>query len=305
MRRGGRAVRWALGIGVLGVLVVGLDWREVVGHLAGADLPLAALGVAGLSAIHLAGAATWRALLRRLGGVVLPWRQVMGEYYAAQALGGITPANLGGDAYRVQALRGAGHGTDAALWPVVVQRVTSYLALSLLAAAALPVLGSTAGPAVGGAVWALAASFVVLGGAAVVFRARRSGRLPRAGQSAARTALVGIGGGLVFHAGSVLLTYVLVVSLVPAVPAVPVLAAIAVARLALAVPLTPSGLGIQEGLLSLLFAGLGLPASAALAAMVLSRCALLLTASLGSAALLGGRGPRRAAATHPDLRRVA
>jgi uncharacterized protein (TIRG00374 family) len=58
-----------------------------------------------------------------------------------------------------------------------------------------------------------------------------------------------------------------------------------VARLALTVPISPSGLGFQEGALSVLFVGLGLPAETALAALLLSRVSLLATTVIGAAAM--------------------
>jgi uncharacterized protein (TIRG00374 family) len=69
-----------------------------------------------------------------------------------------------------------------------------------------------------------------------------------------------------------------------------------VARLALAVPLLPSGLGVQEGMLGLLFVGLGMPPDTALAAMLLARTSLVLTTALGAMLLLRSRAlPEREA----------
>src|SRR5439155_27169079 len=80
----------------------------------------------------------------RMAGVRLGWRALLSWYYAAQALGGVTPANVGGDAYRAYQLRAAGHRFEASVAPVVVQRATSYLGLSVLGVLALVVLASSA-----------------------------------------------------------------------------------------------------------------------------------------------------------------
>jgi uncharacterized membrane protein YbhN (UPF0104 family) len=285
-------LRWSAGIGLVSVIVLGVDLGGVAKHIAGADSVLIAVGVIGLSAIHLLGAATWRLLVRRLGGLWLPWRLAVTRYYAAQALGSVTPANLGGDAYRVYAVGGAGHPAAASLWPVVMQRATSFAALSLLAWFGLVPLWALAGPAIEIVVLGAIGSLLLVAGVVLVLAtAQRRGGL-RAGQS--RRGLIGAAAvglllGIAFHAGCIVLGYLLVLAVAPDAPAVPVLAAVAVARLSIALPLTPSGLGIQEGLLSLMFAGLGMAPAVAVAAMLLSRLALLLTAALGTLALVSAR----------------
>jgi uncharacterized membrane protein YbhN (UPF0104 family) len=301
-------LRWAIGIALVLLLLVGIDLAGVVDRLAGASLPLATAGVLGLTAIHLLGALTWRTLVRQLGGVALPWRETVSSYYAAQALGSVTPANLGGDAYRIYALGTAGHRAAASVWPVVVQRATSYLTLSLLAGLALVPLSALDQPVLTVVFVGLVASLVLVGAVLVLLGGPgRRGllrllRLAEADAAAAAAAqpvggseigrrrlAVAIAGGVVlglaFHGASIGLTYLLVISVAPATSALPVLAALAVARLSIALPLTPSGLGVQEGLLALLFGGLGMAPAAALAALLLSRVALLLTGLLGAVAL--------------------
>jgi uncharacterized membrane protein YbhN (UPF0104 family) len=75
----------------------------------------------------------------------------------------------------------------------------------------------------------------------------------------------------------------------PAAVGVPVVAAIIVARLSLAVPILPSGLGANEAILVLLFSGLGLAPQTALAGLLLGRVALVLTTLVGASLLLFGR----------------
>jgi uncharacterized membrane protein YbhN (UPF0104 family) len=69
----------------------------------------------------------------------------------------------------------------------------------------------------------------------------------------------------------------------------PVVAAIVVARLSLAIPILPSGLGANEAILAVLFTGLGLFPQAAIAGLLLGRVALLLTTLVGASVLLLGR----------------
>jgi uncharacterized membrane protein YbhN (UPF0104 family) len=239
--------------------------------------------------------------------VWLGWRTALGMYYAAQAIGGITPANIGGDVHRAATLRGSGHGWSVAVAPLIVQRATSYLALSGLSVLALAVLatgaqvagtivviGGVFAVAVGLAAWLLLAPPRPLRGAhARLVRLiggtgePDGGRVNRLGVATAIGLLTGLG----FHAISIGLTWLLVMAIDPAVPNVPVLAALTVARLSLAVPITPSGLGIQEGALAFLFAGLGLAPDVALAAMLLARLSLLLTTGVGVTLLLRPRPP--------------
>ena len=94
-------------------------------------------------------AAGWRAIHGRTTGRWLSWRGTLELSYAAQAIGGVTPANLGGDVHRATALRRSGTGWDAAVAPLLVQRATSYLALSALAIAACAILAVRA-PMAGG-----------------------------------------------------------------------------------------------------------------------------------------------------------
>jgi uncharacterized membrane protein YbhN (UPF0104 family) len=226
-------------------------------------------------------------------------------YYPAQALGGVTPANIGGDAYRVVAVRDASAGWGPAVAPVLVQRATSYLALALLAMPAIGLL--LFGRHVSGAVLPAAVGLSALAGAVGVVMllaparlARLWTRLPWMAATAnpevgswqrppIRSVVTGTGLGLAFHGVSVLLTALLIAAVDPSAVGMPVVAAIVVARLSLAIPILPSGLGANEAILALLFTGLGLSPQAAIAGLLLGRVALLLTTLVGASLLLFGR----------------
>ena len=104
----------------------------------------------------------------------------------------------------------------------------------------------------------------------------------------------GFGLGLLFHGSSLLLGLVLVRAVDPVASAQPwlVLGALAVARLSLAVPLSPNGIGIQEGLLAILFVQLGLPADVAIAAALLNRLGFVATAAVGLLCLIAPASAR-------------
>jgi uncharacterized membrane protein YbhN (UPF0104 family) len=299
------AARWAFGIGVVGLVVVGLDGAEVMARIRAANGPLVVVAVLGLTAVHAVGAATWAILCRQLAGLRLGWATALRVYYPAQALGGVTPANIGGDAYRVVAVRDASAGWGAAVAPVLVQRATSYLSLALLA---LPAIGLLLfGRHVSGAVLPAAVVLSALAGAVGVVMllaparlARLWSRLPWMAATAnpevgswqrppIRSVVTGTGLGLAFHGVSVLLTALLIAAVDPSAVGMPVVAAIVVARLSLAIPILPSGLGANEAILALLFTGLGLSPQAAIAGLLLGRVALLLTTLVGASLLLFGR----------------
>lgn len=287
--------RWAIGIAILVALVVTFNPADIGAVLATASLPLVLLGIAGLTGLHLLGAATWRALTRRLAGVRLVWWPAVRTYYAAQALGGFTPASVGSDVYRVATRRGAGDSLRGAMLPVLVQRATSYLAVALLGAVALLVASRPTSFTVGVTIGALLVSLVVLGTASLVIsgpgplgavRDRLLGPGDTHTKGMAGAVGIGLGLGLAFHALGIGLTYLLVLAVEPGATAAAALAAVAIARVSLLVPITPSGLGIQEAVLAALFVGIGLPPESALAASLLARLSLVVTALIGAGAML-------------------
>ena len=299
-----RWVRWLAGIGLVVLVATQVDLGGTAAQLRQANGWLAMPAIGGLVAVHLLGARTWLILQRQLHVAVAPWGTLVHQYYVAQAVGGITPANLGADAYRFHAASRDGQGWSAAARPIVIQRATSSVAVSLLGVGALAFL--PAGLSVAG--WIVSGALLVgLGSAALIaiIQLRRAGRgveTPRAAAGVARAVATGLGLGLLFHVTSLLLVYALVASVTDQGHPAQVLAALAVARLSILIPFTPSGLGIQEGALAFLFVGLGLPAEVALAASVLNRLALLVTVLLGGVLLARGR-PRlaeRKAAAEPE-----
>jgi uncharacterized membrane protein YbhN (UPF0104 family) len=293
------AIRWAVGLAVLGLLVAFVDLGGIAARLSRADLRLAVPAIGGLVLVHVIAAGAWRRLLRELAGVSLGWAATLRLYYTAQLVGTFTPANVGADVYRVVAVGGGASRAQLAQ-PVLVQRLTSIVALvcfGIAGALALRIAGLgpfVAAVAVVGASVALVSLAVASPTSAPGWVARLAGRVGWAAVGTAssngrlRSALRdGLGLGLVFHGTSLLLGLVLVRAVDPATSAEPwlVLGALAVARLSLAVPLSPNGIGIQEGLLAILFVQLGLPAETALAAALLNRIAFIATALVGLAGL--------------------
>lgn len=308
-----RATRFGVGLAILLLVVVGVSPAAIAEHLGDASVGLVVVGVTGLVAAHLIAAAGWRAILATSSGIALPWRTAVTLYYAAQAIGGVTPANLGGDVHRAVTLRGSGHGWSVAVAPVIVQRATSYLALAALALVATVTLA--AGTELGASIVVIGLAFSVAVAAAALLLLAPPGpmrplharlvRLVSGGTEAtdariehlAPASMLGMATGVAFHAAGIGFTWLIVVAVDPSLPAPPVVAALTLARLGLAVPLSPSGLGVQEGVLAALLSALGLPPQGALAAMLLARIALVLTTLIGVALLL--RPTPRLPAAHP------
>lgn len=297
------AARWALGGAIVGFLLLRFDTRAVAETLQHADFRIAGPAILGLVAIHLLGAAAWRDLSIRLADVRLGWWQTITHYYAAQAVGSMTPANLGADAYRLAAVREPARGWATLLLPIVVQRVTSYVALSLVALAVLVLLpdsASTLPIVLAGTVFIVVSSVVLLFvrrphlvGGALRFLPQRMRPDLRGTTLAGRDWIPALGSGislaLAFHLGSIAMVYLLVVALGGHAAAGPVIASIAVARLTILIPLSPSGLGFQEAALSVLFLQIGLTAEMALATALLNRLAMVATMALGAALIVSGR----------------
>jgi glycosyltransferase 2 family protein len=301
------AARWTLGCAIVAFLLVRFDPRAVAGTLQHVELRIAVPAILGLVAIHLLGAVAWHDLSLRLADVHLAWWQTISHYYAAQAVGSVTPANLGADAYRLAAVREPARGWATLLLPIVVQRVTSYLALSLVALGAVALLpGSpTTLPIVLACIGFILASSVVvlfirrphLFGWPLRLLPQRMRPDLRGPTHTARQWIAALTTGtslaLAFHLGSIAMVYALVLALGGHGAAGPILACIAIARLSILIPLSPSGLGFQEAALSVLFLQIGLSPEMALATALLNRLALVLTVALGTALMVGRRAGTR------------
>jgi uncharacterized membrane protein YbhN (UPF0104 family) len=283
-------LRILIGILLLAVLVATLDLRTIVARVQAANLWLVLFAVSGLTLDHALAGVAWREISRLVRAGEMPWWAAIRSYYIAQAFGGLTPGNVGGDAYRVLALRRDGQNWSNSALPVLIQRATSFLSLAALGAVGIVVLPKASGIGIPLLVAGVALALGLALPIALLLRRRQplaalreleDGANPgrRAGVLPALS--VGLILGLAFHAVGIALAYVLVIAVEPGIGSPAVLGALAVARLTIAIPLSPSGLGIQEGALALLFVGLGLHVETALAASLLGRLSLVSTTAIG------------------------
>jgi hypothetical protein len=308
------ALRWAVALALIAIVFSRFDLAATAARIGQASLILAVPAIAGLVAIHLVGAVAWRRLLERFAGIRSDWRSAIRLYYASQAVGSVTPGNLGADVYRIATVD-AGTSRRTAAIPILLQRLTSTLALGVLAALGVVVLRwqDLASAAVATSAALLAPA--VLLAATVAWRfvhpnvgRRLVRRFPtvRPDPRADAIALLrdGFGLGLVFHAASIGLGWVLIVAVDPSMTgrSLDVLAILAIARLSVVLPISPAGLGVQEAAVGILFAEAGLDPQVALAGILLNRVALLIVVVIGAASLLRRHGA--AASPQPATRRA-
>ncbi len=177
---------------VSGALIVYLIWRADPAKIweawRGADLALVALALA----LQLLGVAisAWKWNLILAGrGQQQPFRWVLGAYLAGQFANNILPTTVGGDALRVAQLgRRIGSYSEAGA-SVFLERLTGFIALSLIALAALAAIALGVGRAIATSpllFWvtigfsALAATALIAAFVAPRLLSRFGGRIPAA-----------------------------------------------------------------------------------------------------------------------------
>jgi len=283
-----KAVMMALSFTMLAGMAFVYNPREVVSRVHDVDWALAALAVGGLASVHVLQVELWRVMSLALNGIRLPRRLAVTAYFAGQAFGGTTPGNLGGDFYRTISVKTPGVSWREALGPILGQRIISYGTVFCLAALAgglslASERGLTVPAFLGGA---LSVGLFWVGRRRLVQRLEQAVArfiptyrhvLARA-MSASRTA---ISLGIAFHLASVVLMYALLVSIGETPPLLPTVGLLLVARAVSLLPITPYGLGLQEGSLVLLLPALGVGPESALAVSLLARLGVILVVCIG------------------------
>jgi uncharacterized membrane protein YbhN (UPF0104 family) len=286
------------GLVILGGLLLLYDPREVASRLRDVRWAIALPAMAGLTLIHLLQVETWRQLSERMTGLRLSRTGACRSYYAGQALGAVTPANLGADFYRAFTLKNGSGGWDGVVAPIVGQRAISAIALVVLAGASLAVKTTAS---LDFSPTHSVIGLALIGSCLVAYRYRPSltglrTRLPASlrvlADFDARGFALPFLLATLFHAGSVLLAYTLVLAVHADAPLFATVQLLLIARLTTLLPITPYGLGFQEASLALLLPGVGLSEAGALAVSVLNRLAMLVTAGVGISALLAGQSDR-------------
>jgi glycosyltransferase 2 family protein len=287
----GRIGRVVVLVAIAWYLLSSVDLAGALERAGRANPVIVTAAVLTLTGVHIVAALNWRSIVARLGGDPMSRLAAIRAYYASQALGGITPGNLGGDAYRVVAVRSVGGDWADAAMGVLVQRATSFAALAILGLVALVALPDVVG--VAAPLIVAAVGLALLLAVPVLVLLRRGRHLAGIGRRRLFVAAMslGLGGGALFHVIAIGASYALVIAVDPSASGVSIVAALTLARLSLAVPIAPSGIGVQEGALAALFILLGASPETAVAASLLGRLSLLTTTGIGLALVARRRSP--------------
>lgn len=298
-----KPLRWLLGFGLIAAILLTSDWDTFVSALGDASWTLAVPAIAGLVIANLVPAGTWKLLLQRLSGIRISWPLAARAYYASRALGSFTPASIGGDVYRYYLLKDENNLWASVAIPILAQRLLNYTALLILAGVAVLLLPTSASTRM---VIGLS-EFTFLGVVILSWVAFKKWNLnirrflpqqiKKMAQRLAITHYSGFLGTLkdgllqsfLFHLVAIALSYLLVLSLGLDGPFLATLAVLTLARTAMHLPVSPSGFGLQEGALALLFPHIGLASEAGLAVSVLNRLSLLITIAIGALCLGFGK----------------
>jgi uncharacterized membrane protein YbhN (UPF0104 family) len=257
----------------------GLD--QLAAAARGADLRLYGLALALAFAGILVRAARWLALLRAVGARV-PYGRAVYLYFVGAFFNAFLPTGFGGDVVRVLEI-GPGATSQQAAGTALVDRLTGFIMLFVLALAALPFAYRLLPANLALLIAGLAAA--VLAGSALLFEGRLlrrlTGWLPRAlslagdawiGRTYAVITAIGWRGLLAALFWSLLFNLLLIAenvlvarALGLGAPAGVFFLFVPVTTATLLVPISISGLGVREGLNVTLFGQVGVGAASAVA----------------------------------------
>lgn len=274
-------LRIALSAGLLSWILANTGLERLTATLHNADAGLYALAVSIALFCVTVRAVRWQVLLRAVG-VRLPFMQVARLYYIGAFFNTFLPTGFGGDVVRVLEI-GPQATSNQAAGTVVVDRLTGFMALFMLALLALPLAASALPLPVTALV--AGAGLAVLGGSALLFEGRvlraLTRRLPRAlslagdgwlGRTYAVITACGwraiagaVGISLVFNALMMLAAWLIARALMIPVSAATLIAFVPLATTALLLPISISGLGVREGIFITLFATVGVSDAQAVA----------------------------------------
>lgn len=310
-RRWWPVVRLAIGVALLVLVIVQVGGREILGHLMTIDPWYFALGCLLLLLGQWLNALRWRWLL----AAALPDPPRMSYLYALVIVGMffnfLLPSTVGGDVVRAEMVKGSVGGRTHAYFSIVVARMLGFL--GILALGLLAVVGAFA--AIG---WfdpqlTLGAAAVVLPATALAAWLLSGPDLSRVSErSSPRIAAslqrvqealsdyascpgvlwrVFVMAVIANAVGTVGVVWALAEGLSVPAPAYFHFIAVPLVLLVALVPVSINGLGLREGAFALLYAKVGVDASAAVSLSLAFTAVLALLSALGGLILLL---PRRA-----------
>ncbi|MDP9071727.1 MAG: flippase-like domain-containing protein [Actinomycetota bacterium] len=283
-------------------------WRPATLLWVGAALAVTAVGI-------LLSAVRWQRVLVALG---LPARTptLVRHYLASLFVGNFLPSTIGGDVLRASRLAAANGEAPATVASVVLERLTGWLVLPVLAVFALfvnPGLRRVAPGPAGTALTISVATLVLLGVLLALAASSRPGRLLPGSEAWRRfTSAVHLGlrrvrnhpglafeiltVGFAYQLAMVLSAFLAAKALGLAVGWTAILAFFPVVAMIQVIPVTFSGLGTREAALVFFLHPLGVPQADAFALGLLVYFITLAVSLLGAPAFAVGGRPARAVA---------
>ncbi len=294
-----------LSLGLLALIFREIGWRKILGALQGAQLSHLAAALA----IYLAGiflrAYRWRILLAALG-MNAPLSRLTELYLVGTFFNNFLPTGIGGDVVRVYELSKDSDRPAESIGTVLLDRATGFLALFLMAAAALVFAHRLIAPSVAAAILLLflaswAGSWALLqrdrleswGLLKLIAKLKPVHEIYEAVYACGLRAIGGaLAVSLAFNLLLIAVNYLIALSLGVQVSIWYFLVFIPLISLSLIFPLSLSGLGVREGGYVYLFAQAGVPAPLALAMSLLFYALNVATGLIGGVlyALEGARG---------------
>ena len=294
------AVRTAVSVGILAVLLHRLDWHQLSGVLRGIRPGYVALAPVCLAAAFLFGAVRWHTLLSAMG-ISQSVRRCYAIYLIGHFYNMVLPGAISGDAIRISlcALNARG-GIGGCTFAVLLERAGGMASLFVLGAVGALVISPAMADALGGApvraLPAVAAGILAAGGLCFWVGRRiparlyeRRGRfIARAGELASRAASLTprvlasfFVCSALFQMSDIVGTYFIARSLGVVLPFTLFLVVVPVVFVATLLPISLGGLGVREGAFVYLLGLVGVDASSALALSLLVYCNRLLLCGVG------------------------
>lgn len=308
------AVKLALSIGLVAVLLWFVDWRESLARLADASAGWTALALAVNASALALSAWRWRGLLGLLGPR-LPLGTAVRLYWIGAFFSSMLPSSVGGDTVRLALARRAG-GMAPVAASILAERATGLAVLVALAAGA----ALAAPELVGGGALPAAAGVVVLGlglvaaplaarrlagaglaprllglvpgkvGKAVADVARALSAYRGRGRALAGTCAVSV----VYNALLALFQYLVIRAVGGQVALTDALLIAPVVMVVHGLPISVAGIGLSEGAFVVLYGRAGLGYEVALAAALMRRLLVTLIALVGGVLWVASNDAARA-----------
>jgi len=310
------AVRIAVSAALLAFLVSRVHLDTVLPRRPGTETIFwLSLGVATSIVGIVLSAWRWQRVLDVLGTPV-SLRTLTSHYFAGQFLGNVLPSTIGGDVLRVSRGGRSTGSTPIAFASVVLERLTGFVALPLLAFAGLATTPAIFGDRAGWIALAIAVGAVVV--LAVILAIAASPKL--AGRFADHEnwmRFIGavhesvltirrhpsrsfelLGAALAYQVTTVLVVWCAVNTMNVDLPFTAVLAFAPVVAMAQVLPLSLSGLGVREGMLVLLLATFDVSPGRAIGVGLCWYAMTLLSSIAGAPSFAIGSPRSKAAADH-------